>query len=145
MFTVILFFIASCEKEEEPCVGLPCGNTEEYYGNRVARDPVFRLGTWYNINEGSSNDTIIFHNDSIWSNYIRDNDGNITGIFNAKYEFEYVYLKSYKNYGGIDLEVPLKWQTRYNDTTGVFSIVKQTSLQIGGEIWFDIEHYIKIK
>lgn len=142
--TIILLFIftlPSCEKEDIPCTTFPCGDESEYYGNRVARDPEFRKGTWINITEGVFGvDTLVFHDERYWSNW--NSNG---GIRNAEYNFSSTNLESYQDYSGAVLTIPIYWETRYNDTTGIFSIVRQKTPIIGGGTDFDIDSYLKIE
>lgn len=141
IFTLIAFTISSCEKEDIPCTTFPCGDENNYYGNRVAWDPDFRIGTWINVREGSSDrDTIIFHNEERFSYF-----NSQSGYFNTRYTFDYRDLVLLEDHNGNTLQIPIEYETGYNDTTGIFSIIRQKTLIIGGGIDFDIDFYIKIK
>ena len=140
----VFLFVTSCNKngdEMEPvCINFPCHEKYEKLVNynRVAYgDPSFRIGMWVNVHKyRTALDTIVFHNDSIWSNY------NVHGgIFNSKYDFQWLYLRFYQNYLGEDLDEPHRVQTYYNDTTGIFSILRDQH-GVEHQFW---DHYIKVK
>lgn len=134
------FFFLACEKEEEiPCINFPCDGTDDKQinYNRVAYDPAFRIGTWINVRASvTSPDTIIFHNNSIWSNFNENG-----GIHKKKYKFDKLYLVFYDGYDGSILDEPAKKQTYYNDSTGIFSILSAFYID-GTQSW---DHYIKIE
>jgi len=120
---LIWVLICSCEKEEtEPC---PTVQEEvDYKGNRVAFDLELRLGTWANIREDISTiDTIIFHNDSVWSNYYFNTEtGKREGILRKKYQFSGAQLVFFDGYDGKPFDKPLHKYCEYSESTGLFSI-----------------------
>lgn len=134
------FFFLACEKEEDiPCINFPCDGTDDKQinYNRVAYDPAFRIGTWINVRaSATSPDTIIFHNNSIWSNFNENG-----GIHKKKYGFDGLYFLAYTNNLGEEVNPPFRNQTYYNDTTGIYSVLLQQGIN-GFQQW---NHYIKIE
>ena len=120
IYTVLILALSSCKKEDEPA------EIEEvdYKGNRVAFDLNLRIGTWANVSDHvSTRDTIVFHNDSIWSNYyISKYTGKREGIIEKKYKFQGAQLVFYNGYDGQPLEEPIHRHCQYSETTGLFSI-----------------------
>jgi hypothetical protein len=135
---VFLLILIACEKTDDiPCTTFPCGSDhpDNYNYNRVAFDPEFRIGTWVNIaSHVPAKDTIIFHNDTAWSNF-----NSYGGIYNGKYDFWELYLRSYMDYNGNELVDPFQKETYYYDSTGVLSIFRGIQ---SGSVW---DHYIKIE
>jgi len=129
---VLIVFSIKCEKTEEECITFPCDIKEEWYArNRVAFEPGFRIGTWASLRKNTSNpDTIIFHSDTIWSNF-----NSYGGIIKGKYDFQNIDIASYVDFNGTELETPFKYRTYYNDTTGILLIKK----------FQNYSNYLKIK
>ncbi len=137
LFTLNIFFL-SCQKEDIQCTTFPCGsdNPEHYNYNRVAYDTDFRLGTWANIRANANSlGTLVFHNDNEWSFY-----NELGGYYNESYSFNGIYLVIETDVDGSILNPPIKYQTHYNDTSGIFSILQQHNLSY--QSW---DHYIKIE
>lgn len=136
----VIAFLASCQKEDEvPCINFPCNGTDNELinYNRVAYDPTFRIGTWVDVRaSATSPGTIIFHNDSIWSLF-----NELGGYFEGKYEFNGLYLQILTDVNNQALERPIKYQTIYDDSTGIFSIL----LQHGANGFQQWNHYIKVE
>lgn len=120
IYSILILSLFSCKKEDD------CNEIEEidYKGNRVAFDLDLRIGTWANVSHHvSTRDTIVFHNDSIWSNYyISKYTGKREGIIEKKYAFQGVQLVFYNGYDGQLLEDPIHKHCQYSETTGLFSI-----------------------
>jgi hypothetical protein len=135
----------SCNQDEEfdsiePCISIPCGVDNSNWiepSNRVASIPAFRKGRWINIKQNAySRDTIIFHNDSLWSRRNSPHD-----LDYEQYKFDFLYFESrFLNYmsskEGLHREITL-----YNDTTGIFSILYKEALN-SNQDW---DHYVKIE
>ncbi|MDR9399239.1 MAG: hypothetical protein RI562_09260 [Salibacter sp.] len=122
VLTTLILALLSCEKDDTTTIS----EKEEidYKGNRVAFDLDLRIGVWANVSDHiSSKDTIVFHNDSIWSNYyINKHTGKREGIIEKKYKFQGVQLVFYDGYDGKPLEEPIHRHCQYSDSTGLFSI-----------------------
>lgn len=144
----LLFITAACNKSDEitkdpPCITIPCGDTNERQQyNRVAYDLDYRIGRWINLwDAGNSKDTLIFHTDSTFTNVNKEGEG----IRYGKYDFEHLYFNLYENFANEILEDPIKRQTYYNDTTGIFSMLKVQQYSSGdGVLYQNWGHYIKI-
>jgi hypothetical protein len=136
---ISVFFVACNKENDVPCINFPCNGTDDKLinYNRVAYDPEFRIGTWANVRASTSSpDTIIFHNDSTWSRFNENG-----GVYNKRYAFDGLYLIVYTNNIGEEVNSPLRRQTYYNDSTGVFAILNQYYAD-GYQHW---GHYIKIE
>ena len=133
--TILMLSMFGCNKSDDS----RCDSVEASI-NRVAFCPEFRKGTWVNMVENDlSKDTIVFHNDSIWSNYYyRQSTGQVEGVFNKKYDFVNIEIVTYDGFDGASLDVPLKRETSYDEDIGVFSINR--GAQFGGIS----DHYEKI-
>lgn len=121
-----------------PCTSFPCGETYENWsgGHRVASFPEFRQGMWVNVKANiPSPDTIIFHNDSIWSRFNENG-----GIYNHIYTFKFANLVPIGDDKGNIYPPNQGAVTWYSDTTGVLSILQQSA--VGFQVW---DHYVKIE
>ena len=120
IYSVIFLSLFSCKKEDDS------NEIEEvdYRGNRVAFDLDLRIGTWANVSDHvSTRDTIVFHNDSIWSNYyINKHTGKREGIIEKRYQFNSVQLMFFDGYDGKPLDSPVSKHCQYSESTGLFSI-----------------------
>ncbi len=147
LFILFTPLFLACNKDDNqaapisdvPCSSFPCGETyENWYsgGNRVASFPEFRQGMWINIRANvTSPDTIIFHNDSIWSRF-NENGG---GYYN-KYKFVFANLVPVADSAGNLYPYTPGAVTQYSDTTGVLSILQQSG--VGFQVW---DHYVKVE
>lgn len=116
MGILLVVFLGSCKDEDEPCTSWPCEDMTNH-PHQVAYNPKFRIGTWVNVNPNvPAPDTLIFHNDSIltkWNEY--------GGLYNAKYDFWFVYLRIYTDRDGNEVNPPVEKQTHYaNDTLFIY-------------------------
>lgn len=101
-----------CDKDDQ-CNCPPCFSDIPHNGNIVAWVPEYRIGKWVNTRANqSSPDTIVFHNDSIWSNY-NANDG----LYEEKYKFVDYTLVSYTDASGNPLQSPFEFPTIFVDST----------------------------
>lgn len=121
LIVFILLLAIACKKDDDKnnvCHCPPCFSNTNDYGNKVAHIPQFRQGKWVNTSPTAfSPDTIVFHNDSIWSNY-----NAFDGTFENKYQFMDYDLIIYNDFSGNPLENSWSFPTRFNDSTCILHI-----------------------
>ena len=113
---LLIILVFSCRKdcvEDNQCNCPPCFSDIDDNGNKVAWIPEYRIGKWANISGyQASPDTIVFHNDSIWSNFNKND-----GLYEEKYLFVDYSLISSTDASGNILEYPIEYPTRFVDST----------------------------
>ncbi len=125
LFLALFLSLVGCEKQSEDDTGSNLNTNGCLFGHKVNNDMSFRLGVWVNVSPNVPNpDTIIFHSDTLWSNFGFNTATNSRqGIIRKKYELNCNQLVSYYGYDGAPLDPPFRKLTRFSEDTGIFTII----------------------
>lgn len=151
--------LGACQKKPDidiPCQGVPCSQNDnpmrpDLTFNQVGGNARYRQGTWVNISASAlSSDTIIFHNDTLWS-YI-NSAYSASDIDSGRYEFRGTKLCSLTDFDGssvpfhegaleaINEPCFVELDMLYDDSTGILAVHRLFNA-LGGYR----EFYIKIE